>query len=804
MGMTPIGTTNKKLSQASSIILQPGETVEQFVARVPTKPEREKIRKGAFLIVDGVLPGNIIGNTNTVKSIKELVLLNPSHIAGLQGLWAELAIRDAARVGTGRSSGNQNPNRNTTRYNKNGKILDYVEFKAGRYEASRFSGISPFNFVFKNFVENTRAPWNPPAVTGQATGGPRPPPELRDAQVTCFEKVRVDWNWVKLWAGAPLETLDWNALVNGTLVKAHSLPSPEACRELWAGSTPPRPGGLLTAADIKHLRAGHPHIFGSTINNSVQGKMAKLRAFMTRIFKWELNEFAPPEAKGDKSGEQDGKFTKAVYGANGAFKGYIVVDDELKISTGLSETYPGEEIQLLKSLINNFLFLNCTWPGGNKNEFMIKTESYFVAFGVGALSAKVQHKSIFDGPGASVAEPRKSNLGWIAREARAIFGETHQNRQNTWDVPIVIPSYTGEPANVNTRKKNLQTNAFPGCNFAAIATAVRLKRVDYDNKLAKFFADISDNRVVNIILDDEAFKSYIELLLMNDEDKRNVNFSAIRGTYTNLAWYLRDAFADYLHGYKKKAFVNRLGSNGEEKWRALHGRFGRIRPGASNKTGRTEDHFIKLGLGAPAGFAPTATHINNSANTANRIKIYINAIQKFRKAALDAMALALANAPNKNTRLTETKELMDASMNQSEINTIVAFMRGGNRSTNAKYLRAGTLNAENNAGNRAPKNARPSAGNAGLMAGAVAAQEEARRLGAALLRAGVPVNGFSNEMDNFANMPLNFLQEGSGEAPNAPMPNAAARVLNARTRVRRSPSPGERRGSRNRSRSRTR
>ena len=287
---------------------------EKWLSEIKVKSDREDVRRGGFLITNAF---SLTGGPNRAQrnTMYQLTHLNASHMASLQGLWAELAIRKGIQIARGRpvapSRRNGSP---TTRYNFGGVAVarvngtgnnnvlnannnitkfpgrvDYVELKAPRYDAERNTGLSPFNFVYKDFVSNTVKPWDhrrlPPAT------------RLRKSHVTCFEKVRVDWNLVKIWCGAPPETLDTKtyAARNGNhprLMKPHTLPVSL--------------GGDLTTDDVRILKSAELNIFPDTMPAAEKTRrLDLLKELMKEIFAGELDVFKEELVIGKKCGKKE-------------------------------------------------------------------------------------------------------------------------------------------------------------------------------------------------------------------------------------------------------------------------------------------------------------------------------------------------------------------------------------------------------------------------------------------------------------------------------------------------------------------
>lgn len=660
--------------------LESGETIEQFIARIPSKPDRERMRKGAFLFTD-VMTANRQLNNDNKDAVKQLLLLNPSHIAGLQGLWAELAIRTGIQKGAlGMTNPTPRVTPNTNRWGNNGNHIDYVKFKAGRYEAERYAGISPFNFVFEEFVSNKKKPWEIFTQNRTINGVYH----LRTARTTWFEKVRVDWNFLKLWAGAAPDTLDWETHGKDPvrLVKAHSLPNDRALQVLWGktrgdlGLPPGGPQGQLDEAAIRKLQSGIPNIFGQNRNSATNS--GNIKTLLRKIFSWELGVFAK-DKKGDKSGEQDGQCVKRLP------DGRLVKEDiEFKISIGLGETYPGEEVQLFKSFILNNLFLNCDYADTPPIRLIAKVESYFVAFGVAALSSKVLHKNIFEGPGRGISDPaRARNLANLATSATAIL-----KTPGIWRVTTITPG----SSNAN------KTNAFPGCNFQAITTEVHRLRNEYERRLASFFEKMSGLRELRIVEDPYDLSEYVKSLVIADINDGTFKFSNSRKAYLRIASGLLNAFGDYLHGYKKTPFINRMkqgGLNAEGAaiaWRQLNGKWGTLIKEGRNRH-RPIEHFTK---GATRGILKGVTR-QNAVNNKGETGDWLDSLKKFRFAILQQVRIATQpptiTEANNNDYM-DFEEYIDAVFDEKEIKMIEAFMKVG-EIPNSKYRRAGSKRPEN-------------------------------------------------------------------------------------------------------------
>ena len=653
-----------------------GSWFNDFLKNIKTKSEREEVRRGAFLVTNSYASGGTLNKT-TKNAMYELTHLNASHLAGLMGLWAELAIREGIRVAqvgnrvnsatrggspttrytltrslrspASRAGGNNlNNNNNIT---KSPHTVDYVMMKSDRY-ADRYSGISPFNFVFKNFISNKLKPWEYASINSPK----------RDADVTCFEKVRVDWNWVKLWCGASAATLDWEQKKDGHLYKAHSLPNHG---NPTGGST-----GTLTPADIAFLRSGVPNIFPATMNAATKdAKIRKLKLLMKFIFESELTIFKG-DAKGDKSGETDGQFLRAILNTSGQHMGYEFIDDELKISVGKNETYPAEDIQLLKKMILNSLFLNCDYPGVPPIRFIRRTRSFFVAFGLAALDTHILHKKITEPSVRQLDAPRGPGITAIVNDVRDIF-----NKGAIWDVYEVVP-------NSSAQRKLL---AFPGCSFTAIRNKVKDLRIDYENKLTNFFKNTSAGRVTSIVLDDTQRRAYMALLLLKDYDSRSRNFSACRKVYEMLAGQLKDKLGDYLSGFKKSAFIKYYeaggGANSAAAWGRVGAAVGTIR-NAEPGMGRLESYFIKSGPMRGGNSMNTGAGASSPSSLKTALKAFVFFDQDLRSEIL--------SAPDDTQPQLRKEEAMRFLMPPQIIRDIEKFVAGtGRASVSApKYTRA--------------------------------------------------------------------------------------------------------------------
>lgn len=608
-----------------------GSWFTEFLKNIKTKSEREEVRRGAFLVTNAYATQGRL-NSPSKKAMYELTHLNASHLAGLMGLWAELAIREGIRVAQAGASArsatrggspttrytfnrplrspasrvngnNLNANNNTT---KSPRTVDYVMMKSDRY-ADRYSGISPFNFVFKNFISNKVKPWEYASISS-----PR-----RDADVTCFEKVRVDWNWVKLWCGASAATLDWEQKKDGHLYKAHSLPNHG---NPTGGST-----GTLTPADIAILRSGVPNIFPATMNAATKdAKIRKLKALMKFIFESELTIFKG-DAKGDKSGETDGQFLRAILDASGRTVGYEFIDDELKISVGKNETYPAEDIQLLKKMILNSLFLNCDYPGVPPIRFIRCTRSFFVAFGLAALDAHITHRKITELSGRQLEPPRGPGITAIINDVRDIF-----NNGAIWNVYEVVP-------NSSIQRKLL---AFPGCSFTGIRSKVLDLRNDYERNLTRFFKNTTAARITSMILDDDQRSAYMALLLLKDYNDRSRNFSSCRRVYKMLRDQLKDVLGDYLSGFKKSAFITYYeaggGANSAAAWGRVGAATGTVRD-AEPGLGRVESYFVKSGPNKSGGSRNTGAGASSPGSYLKKaLKAFVIFDQNLRSEILSA------------------------------------------------------------------------------------------------------------------------------------------------------------------------
>lgn len=672
-----------------------GEWFDEYLKMIKTKPEREKIRKGAFLITDSY---SLIGHrhalsNNTKNAIYQLTHLNASHIAGLMGLWAELAIREGIRIAqqnhTAKSrrrspSNPHSPGSPTTHYimnrplrspatrvvgnniNNNNNItkspstVDYVMFKWGRFEADRYAGISPFNFVFKKNISNAVKPW----AYGNLIWNSLPAGlTMRDAHVTCFEKVRVDWNWVKIWCGA-MDTLDVSKVKrkasNGTMeevpIKRHSLPASM--------------GGALSAHDVAILQSAIPNIFPDAVKAK---KIRELKDLLKYIFERELTIFKG-DAKGTESGETDGQFLRAVLNSDGVIVGYEFIDDELKISIGKDETYPGEDVQLLKKMVLNSLFLNCEYPGHAKLQLIKRTRSFFVAFGIAALSPVIKHRKISESAGPGVAPPRGPGITHIATEFNKIF-----DGGRLWNVYEVKP--TSSP-----QRKLL---AFPGCSFSGIVNKVKDLRNDYEKKLSDFFKQTGVRRIVNMI--GENPDAYMAILLLKDYGSDSRNFSACRTVYIALENEMKDQLGNFMSGMKKSAFGEYYKAGGgpanvNAAWGLVGRTIGKIRE-AEPTLGRLEDYFAKTGR--QKGGNSQITGVGLEGVNTNYLKIVVDAMIIF-----DAMLRAeLANIPAGVTPSIRVTEVTEQLMNPGVLIAIKKFVNGIGKVhvSSPRYKRGGNV-----------------------------------------------------------------------------------------------------------------
>ena len=660
-----------------------GAWLANWIETMRKKNNKKNARRAAFLIANAFGRGRV-PNKDTRNAMYEIVHLNASHIAGLMGLWAELAIREGIRAAPARgraTSARRAPRSPTTTYTFNGPLrmnttrnngnklnnnnnlskhpqrVDYVVFKEGAFEKSRYAGISPFNFVFRDFVPNNAKPWDAAALGARMS--------LRTAPVTCFEKVRVDWNWVKLWCGAADSTFDVE-VAGGKLVKKHSLPA--------------RLGGDLSAEDERLLKSGVPNLFPGVSNAAA--KIARLKRLMKKIFEDELGLFAG-DKKGDKSGETDGQFLRGILNSAGEIVGWEFIDDELKISSGKGETYPAEDVQLLKKLILNSLFLNCDYHGYAPIRLIRRTRSFFCAFGVAALESHIAHKKIRAKAGEGVAADRKAGINHIADEVNAIF-----NNGTLWDVYEVKPGSSAQ-------RKLL---AFPGCSFSQIVNKVQTLRNEYEARLGQFFKTVPTSRLVNMVNNDDKRHELMALMLLKDYDEKSRTYTNCRRVANNLFRHFKDQLGSYLSGFKKSAFIAyyRAGGGaantptaGTTAWRLIGANIGSIHPPEANR-GRLEEFFLKAGpskagasqiTGAGAG-SPTSLRAISAAYT-----------------AFDAMLrVEMADEPRRDYLL---RLLPDIKL----INVMNHFVEGLSKASVAspRYTRAGAPSGSAHAAESPPK-----------------------------------------------------------------------------------------------------
>jgi len=240
------------------------------------------------------VPKHILEGANNIR------LWNPQNLASRSGGELEnIGIRNGVKFTVGGK--NSKPNRNRPEWvrhtSPNGtKVVDVVDFRLGKFEQDRDTGINMFNLIYEDYIPQSTMPWNLP--TGLT---PRTKP-------TYFIKARFDYNPLKAWAGMPLDQR----------------------KKKVAGANVVKKGTTIAAAPTY-----------AQVNGANKANFRK------------LIHYTDVDFRNNSKGNEDWEPDLIYYNGNG-----VIHFIELKITEGKAETFPAEAVQLTKGKRMAELILN--------------------------------------------------------------------------------------------------------------------------------------------------------------------------------------------------------------------------------------------------------------------------------------------------------------------------------------------------------------------------------------------------------------------------------------------------------------
>jgi len=283
------------------------------------KKQREKL---AYIFTTALRNGKNIPS-HILEGAANLRLWNPTNLSATSGGELETnVVRIGVQAGLNGNpivAGNKSHIRFTSRVN--GKQIDVVDFKEGRYEKDRDTGINMFNLIYENYIPQDVMPWNLREKVQNLIPRTRP---------TYFIKSRFDYNPLKAFTGVPLDTRG----VKGVFKKPYTLNRNTVSRFASLNST-----------------AGN---WSTIVRNTEPG--ALFGNFAKGTYDWE-----PDVIYFDPS-------TRILH--------FI----ELKITEGKTEAFPAEAVQLAKGKKLTELILN--YPGTPENR-RVTVKTYFVPWKFG-------------------------------------------------------------------------------------------------------------------------------------------------------------------------------------------------------------------------------------------------------------------------------------------------------------------------------------------------------------------------------------------------------------------------------------
>ena len=793
-------------------------TEATLIKNIKNKNDQKTARSGQFAWTGTHFNGQKL-TKEEIENAYRLAHWNASHEAAASGLIAEgPAVVAGIKQYLNLTGPTARKGAYTEIYQGKGVRVDVVDCF---HMKGRTDGINPLSFIFEEVVPTSVMPWEVALQTNgrwgfKNAGNAMTMANIRQANATYFQKGRVDWNLLKLWCGAG-DTIDTRHSKVATVPEGVVLTDARGkARTAANGRTPLT--GKLSNTNIAKLQTGL--ITGLGLGGD-PGRNAALKRLLRFIFVNERGLFKL-DCKGALDGEGDE--TIMVWEAGSLVKKH----GESKISDGPSEAYPGEAIQILKANVLDCLYYQCNY-GDVKLNFVKRIDNFFAAYGIGAFGSVLRFTSLFKGAGGVSDPNRSAKLRDLATLARAVWpnggGSGAVNNKNSWPVALLgLPTRNGGTA-MHTVNNVKGREYFPYCNYSAIWAFINQQRGETEGRLAAQLGSWGTARQAKLLADPITSDAALFFVYAADALKggnKPKKLSTARELLFNLNNQLRLYLSKLANGMTVDGIkeVCRLGG-AEVGFPAIPNNNGINRP--INSIGLNGIYKPNKATGKryyTFQFRAQPVVGQPSRNTIKRSEVgALDAAAEFFQAAevlLAFMFIQVKNLSDAGVGNNASRAVAN-QVAKNEIDTInriytekfrkfagyfvlgCKMYKSNPALINSPYVPRGGNGAKplNNGRGGALLRRPQNAGNTSLMTGAAAAQEEARRLGAALLGAGVPVNG-SNEEMNFSLMgPLNFPQEGMGEAP-----NATARVNEAaRPRAWRSPSPGARR---ERSRSRNR